>query len=203
MTFEEAEEYYRERIAEVAVMNPSPWSFMCAACCIEFLAKLAGMKGGKGYIRYINEYMPESYKSFTYNNGKKDLPEQIYEILRCGLLHSFNVLPTLRNNEGRSKSVLISHSGENLKLIDGFNINGGSALLVFDNFINDIRNSQKKLFSSTEIKAKIENEIRLNPPIQEIYYQKYSVNPRLLGGTSLENLNNFPNITAESVSASG
>ncbi|MBS1037856.1 hypothetical protein [Gluconobacter cerinus] len=203
MTFAKAEEYYRKRIEEVAAMKPSPWSFMCAACCIEFLTKLAGWRKQIGYNKFIETYMPESYINFEYTNKKKDLPDQIYEILRCGLLHSFNVLPTPSNKNGRHRSILISNSGNNLKLIEGFNIDGGSALLVFDDFIKDINKSKNKLFSDPTKRSKIEEEFQKNPPIQEIYNQIHSINPRLLGGTSLETLNNHSNITAEAASASG
>lgn len=203
MTFTKAEEYYRQRIEEVAAMKPSPWSFMCAACCIEFLAKLADLHGRSGYIEFIKKYMPKPYKDFEYKNKKKDLPEQIYEILRCGLVHSFDLSPSYQKKDGRYRSILISNSGENLKIIDNFDIDCGSAILVFDKFIKDIDESKIKLFSNPKNMSKIDKKFQENPPIQEIYNQRHSINPRLLGGTYLENSNSYSNITAESASASG
>ena len=43
--------------------------------------------------------------------GSKDLPLQMYVTLRCGIVHSFSLIPdeTGISNNGRSRSILLAH----------------------------------------------------------------------------------------------
>lgn len=56
------------------------------------------------------------YKDFEYvTNNKKDLPEQMYYVLRCGIVHSFSLVPdkTSIGNGGRERSILLNHNKNN------------------------------------------------------------------------------------------
>jgi hypothetical protein len=90
----------------------TPWVFLCAAAFIEFLARLAyGDRGRTSYVRFISEYFPMSYSKFQYQSGAQDLPEQLYRVLRCGLLHAMSLVPDDETKKlgGRDRSVVLTH----------------------------------------------------------------------------------------------
>lgn len=79
--------------------------FLCLASLIDYLSKLAygtDLADWKRYIEFINEFFPSGYKRFQYRIGKKDLPEQMYYVLRNGMVHSFSLIP---DEKGRNMEV--------------------------------------------------------------------------------------------------
>jgi hypothetical protein len=120
MTLQEAEAYFRLRIDELKQMIPAgtPWVFLCGTAVIEYLSKLAVGKddGGRGFKKFVTDYMPDGYRNFKYKSGADDLPLQLYHILRCGIVHSFSLIPdpNATRNKGRIRSVVLSHDEPHL-----------------------------------------------------------------------------------------
>lgn len=118
MNIDGAEKYFTDRIRELSQMcvDRTPWVFVCSAAMIDYLSKLVNGedKGGTGYKGFIRDYMAKvrpEYKTFTYADGKQDLPLQIYHVFRCGIVHSFSFIPDpqARAKGGRDRSIVISH----------------------------------------------------------------------------------------------
>jgi hypothetical protein len=58
---------------------------------VEYISNISGYGGN--YINFVSTYFPEEYRDFSYKDGKKDLPDQMYSLLRNGLVHNFSFLP--------------------------------------------------------------------------------------------------------------
>ena len=94
------------------------WIFVGATTMIEYLAALkkGESAGPKDFIEFVRGYMPE-YVQFKYKRKhrlsktgvgekpriltKADLPEQMYYILRCGLVHGFSLVPGPKEQKKR------------------------------------------------------------------------------------------------------
>lgn len=92
--------YYKERIGEVKRYSSigDVWVFLMCSVFIEYLVKLVSGKEAtnKGdYKHFIGTYLSlidPRYKNFKYSNGKTDLPDQMYHVLRCGIVHGFSFI---------------------------------------------------------------------------------------------------------------
>ncbi len=73
------------------------WIFVCGAVMIDYLTQMTTAQSGRvAYINFVNNYFKEinlKYKEFQYANGRRDLPTQMYVILRCGIVHKFSFVP--------------------------------------------------------------------------------------------------------------
>src|SRR5262249_5273065 len=120
MTLHEAETYFMSRVADLKRMTAdgTPWVFLCGSAFIEYLSKLADGKdgGAAGFKRLINTYMLAGYRTFKYKSGVAGLPEQLYHVLRCGIVHSFSLIPNrhTKRKGGRDRSVVLSHDEPHL-----------------------------------------------------------------------------------------
>lgn len=186
MTIDEAKQYYLARAREVQQISKdgTPWGFLCAACLLDSLAKLvAGQdKGRTGYKEFIRDYLSQinvQYISFTYLNGQTDLPDQMYHVLRCGIVHSYSLVPDQRaiNNGGRIRSIVLCHKKESrrnnlphLSLYSSQRINN-SALFVSEDFANDLKKATTLIFrlakkrQYSHLHRNILNWINKHPPI--------------------------------------
>ncbi len=118
----EIESYLYARAAEIKAMvqDGTPWIFLCAASFLDLLTRLAnGGRGGrtqyKSFIRtYLSRVNP-LYIDFQYASGERDLPEQMYHVLRCGIVHAFSLVPDEKSRDegGRSRSIVLSHRANN------------------------------------------------------------------------------------------
>jgi hypothetical protein len=174
MTLDEAKRLFTLRLAQLRDMKPSPWPFLCAAAMLEYLAKMAIGKGRGPYKDFVRNYMRKEYREFQFVNGDTDLPEQIYHVLRCGIVHSFSLTPDLKDYpKGRNKSIVIAHEGNHLSRFTGW---GGhfedAVLLVFEDFANDIGAALDKVFSDAAsdavLKGRIEDHLSGHPPVTEL-----------------------------------
>jgi len=162
---------------------------------IDYLAGLhQGKKAGKAdYIAFIREYFPKAYSDFEYNtahrkpgtglkrkNGtrtkreltRKDLPEQMYYILRCGLVHRFSLVPSPAEleNGGRERSITI-HSRDDSqrdgkKHLDNFSqppFVQDSAYFVDEDLLDDIIGVTKALFADKKNHPKIRRMLNTQP----------------------------------------
>src|SRR5689334_12604309 len=74
----------------------SPWCFLCLSALIDYLSIAAypnKKKQRDRYVAFIENFFPAKYKNFKYKNGQTDLPDQMYYVLRNGLVHSFSLVP--------------------------------------------------------------------------------------------------------------
>jgi hypothetical protein len=160
-----ARQYFLDRAQELIAVAGTPWAFAGAACLIEYMAKMK--KGGAtdqfDFIDFIRDEMPD-YGNFAYSNPNRrkqrgntfdsttqDLPEQMYYILRCGLLHRFSVVPSIteRNNGGRDRSIVMIHRSNASQTHLSKYVNplvSDAAYFVAEDFIEDIRCVTKSLF---------------------------------------------------------
>lgn len=174
MTPNQAKTHFTDLLNDLRSMKASPWPFLCAAAMIEYLAKMTVGNGRRSYIDFIKTYMRRDYSTFRFKNGDTDLPEQIYHVLRCGMVHSFSLTPDLNDyKKGRNESIVISHSGNHLTNYlgtDGHHLD--AVRLVFGMFADDIGTALQKVFvaadGDAELRGRITSHLRAQPPIQSL-----------------------------------
>jgi hypothetical protein len=175
MTLEEAEKYFTAMIPDLGKMccDGSPWVFLCGTAVIEYLCKLAyGPGGRKNFAKFIKEYMPASYRKFSYASKKQDLPEQMYHVLRCGIVHSFSLIPDEhgKKNGGRDRSIALSHDTRDghIKRVSTQRAPDACCLNALE-FVADLASAMRKLFDSAktkkEVKTNITSWLEKCPPI--------------------------------------
>lgn len=136
-----------------------PWIFLCLSALVDYLSRLAtGVQydakgkeetpGRDEYINFVKCYFPPAYATFGYQSGVGDLPEQMYHVLRCGIVHSFCLIPdpASRRKGGRDRSIVLMHSREansrgcrHLDQYVGPKGNLDAALFVAEDFYEDVK----------------------------------------------------------------
>ncbi|HUW98182.1 MAG TPA: hypothetical protein VMV40_04965 [Acidiferrobacter sp.] len=177
----EAKRYFDDRADELLAMcgMGNAWVFVCAAAMVEYLVKLVtGGKAGRGhYIAFVDRYMAQTraeYRNFTYVSGAQDLPTQMYVILRCGIVHSFSLIPdgAATDNGGRPRAIVLAHRAEGQPHLSSFASPNApdAACFVAEDFIEDIKTTAGIIFyaaaTDTALRANIETQWRNHPPIQ-------------------------------------
>ena len=148
----------------------NPWGFLCVSALIDYLSRLANGKnlGRSGYIQFINDYLPAGYRKFQYQNGQQDLPEQMYHVLRCGLVHSFSLIPDeqAREKGGRDRSIVLIHTEaardrglSHLEVYLGLNGKLDAALFVAEDFLNDTKIAAYDLLQKATVGSQLESNI--------------------------------------------
>jgi len=99
MTSDEAKPEFLKLWDSLESMPVNPWPFLCASAFIDYLTKMVngGAAGREKYKQFVSTYLARInplYVSFRYHSGHQDLPTQLYQILRCGIVHSFSFSPT-------------------------------------------------------------------------------------------------------------
>ncbi len=158
-----------------------PWVFLSAASMIEYLSKLVNGSDLKseGYKQFIKDYLAQvrpEYASFTFRNGRADLPEQMYHILRCGIVHNYSLIPDAisRTKGGRDRSIVLTHRGRGYTHLGRFSKADAPDAVVFvaEDFIEDLNKVVGLIFSSAKkddsIKHNIESWLKEHPPIEGI-----------------------------------
>jgi hypothetical protein len=174
MTPEEAKRHFTDMLRKLWDMEPSPWPFLCAAVLLEYLAKMAIGPSRNSYKDFIKSHMRKEYRQFQFANGEQNLPEQIYHVLRCGIVHSFSLTPDLKYfPNGRDESIVIAYAGEHLKPYSGTDGHHTDAVcFVFQDFADDIKAALEKVFdeavSDATLRARMEQHLNTNPPVKEL-----------------------------------
>jgi hypothetical protein len=155
----------------------TPWVFLCASAVIEYLSKLAAGadQGGAGFKQFIHQYFPDGYLDFKYKSGTADLPEQMYHVLRCGIVHSFSMIPDSRGQDkgARDRSVVMSHHEVHLSPYSS-SLAPDACCLRADAFVADIETATNKLFTAAQaatpvgqqVAQNIESWLQQHPPIR-------------------------------------
>jgi hypothetical protein len=179
MTLPEAKAYFEGHIAALKRMCPdgTPWVFLCCSVVIEYLSKIAAGQDnkGSGYKQFIRDYFPVAYREFKYQSGDADLPLQMYHVLRCGIVHSFSMIPDTvgRDKGARNRSVVMSHNDPHLSQHSG-SLAVDACCLHADSFVEDIEKAMNKLFATADadtpegrqVAGNIQRWLKDHPPIQ-------------------------------------
>ena len=161
MTIIEIKNYFIDRSDEIISLSlrGDPWIFLCGAAMIDYLTHMTeGYSRKAKYIKFVKDYfsrVDSRYKDFEYQNGirPKDLPEQMYTILRCGIVHSFSFVPNPRgiSNGGRERSILLAHEKNGYNHFDPYTKDGmDSVIFTAEKFSRDIQSVVKIIFKDVE-----------------------------------------------------
>jgi hypothetical protein len=147
------------RAASQYCSDGTPLPFVLAAAYIDYLSKLVmgEDKRGAGYRAFIKNHLSnvrKEYQTFTYASGAADLPDQMYSVLRCGLVHSFSMIPdkSIKNQKGRDRSIVLSHrvnlapGGHHLMRHSGPQ-KLDAALFVLEDFLDDLEKVVHMIFA--------------------------------------------------------
>lgn len=168
MNIAEAQKYLKNRLGEISQVGTAqenPWPFVM---CTTFVDYMKAISGYSSYSSFICAYFPAKYKNFYYKDlGKKDLPKQMYHILRCGIVHSFSLFPDrigVKRN-ARPRAITISHSSSKNKHLDYkvWQRDGQtyySAVFVLEDFVKDISTALNKLFRTAKQDKKLRSRIQ-------------------------------------------
>lgn len=183
-TLSEKEQYLLGLVDAIVRMEQTPFPFLCAATMVEYLIKISGYNAESKdiYSDFIKEYFPLSYKQFNYESGKTDLPEQMYYILRNGLVHRFSLFPDSKgtSNGARNRAILITHRSSNegphlakiKKTSEGHCVD--AALFVLEDFCYDISSVIRKIFleasKNTQKEFNINQNWEKSPPVKWLGY---------------------------------
>lgn len=180
-TIEQVRQYFLERCDEIISMSNAgdPWVFLCGATMIDYLTQMTTAQSGRAaYINFVDNYFKEinlNYKEFEYNNGKRDLPTQMYVILRCGIVHKFSFIPGDNEiaNGGRMRSILLAHekNGNNGAHLTSYTKNGmDGAIFTAEQYAKDIKAVVEFIFTKATTDPTLEGNIQTYitnfPPIQ-------------------------------------
>ena len=180
------ERYFKARAREVQriLKDGTPWGFLCAAAFLDCLSKLVAGKdnGSRGYKEFVQNYLKTinpKYASFRFISGDIDLPKQLYHVFRCGIVHSFSLIPDKRslNRGGRPHSIRLCHKKEanakNISHLSNYSkgITTDACLFVAEDFGKDLTRVVRLIFSSkakgidADITKKMKEWITQQPPI--------------------------------------
>jgi hypothetical protein len=186
MKKKDIEKYFKARAKDVQriLKDGSPWGFLCAAAFLDCLSKLVAGKDNKrkGYKEFVRDYLGKinpTYRSFQYRSGFTDLPEQLYHVFRCGIVHSFSLVPDQQSqkNGGRPRSIVLCHRKEsqkkNLPHLSQYSSAKitDAAVFVAEDFGKDLKKVVKLIFSSQakaidpQITNKMKSWVKQQPPI--------------------------------------
>ena len=168
MKINEIKNYFNDRCDEIISLSErgDPWVFLCGSAMIDYLTNMTmGKSNRENYIKFIEEYFGEVnvlYKDFTYQNGSKDLPLQMYVTLRCGIVHSFSLIPddTGISNNGRPRSILLAHEMKGHSHFATFkNSELDSVVFTAEQFAKDIKETINIIFQKATTEKSLENQI--------------------------------------------
>lgn len=184
MDIQKSRDYFKQLLIAVEnyCQDTTPLPFVLGAAFIDYYSKM--VKGhdeeGRGYKEFIVNYMQKvrkEYQTFTYLNTKDNLPEQMWHVMRCGLIHTFSLFPDkrIRNQPGRVRSIVLCHKKEairkGLKHLSRYSgpENLDAALFVAEDFIDDLIAVNDLIFDQAlndpDLKSNIERWLTQCPPI--------------------------------------
>jgi hypothetical protein len=109
--------------------------------------------------------LSERWRSMGFSlwvSGSKDLPLQMYVTLRCGIVHSFSLIPDAigKSNNGRPRSILLAHEMQGyIHLVASKNNKLYSVIFTAEQFAKDIRETIHIIFQKATTEKSSENQI--------------------------------------------
>lgn len=155
--------------------------FVVASAFIEYLGKLVFTgTGAVEYKKFVRSYLARirtRYRTFTYRfvdgTVKRDLPEQMYHVLRCGAVHSYSLVPDQQaiDRGGRSRSIVVAHRiSKNKHLALKYLSGQPSCVFVAEDFTADIEATVTRIVREAKgnkaLAKRIADRMRKHPPIQ-------------------------------------
>ncbi|HEX7287664.1 MAG TPA: hypothetical protein VF532_15860 [Candidatus Angelobacter sp.] len=176
MTDNEIEQYFKNRIQELKQIatRGDPWIFLNASSFIEYLAKmrLGRTTTRRDYKDFLKQYFFQvcpRYGNFKYRSAKLDLADQMYHVLRCGVVHSFSLFadPQARVHGGQDRSIVLAHRLEGKAHLSPFVNNRrkpkiDAAIFVAEDFVEDIERVTETLFKESKKRTPDGRELRQN-----------------------------------------
>lgn len=159
----------------------NPLVFVVASAAIEYLGKLYYAKSGAAtFKKFVSRRLARTnkkYRTFRYRLGKgkvvRDLPTQIYHVLRCGIVHSYSLVPDemARSNGGRDRAVVLVHRASKVPhLSHWFHEGQPTCVLVAEDLVGDLttvlEETFKEALSNKALAQRIRMWSRKHPPIQ-------------------------------------
>ncbi|WP_264812677.1 hypothetical protein [Gluconacetobacter sacchari] len=170
MDINKYQEWLNERIMELRTaqsiktpedrLNGSIWDFVILGCLIEVVSKLNSERTGKSTFQVVRKLFDErlpKYRNIKYEKpvSANDLPEQLYMVLRCGLVHGLSLRPDEKvRNSGRYKpywrenTLTLWHRGNHLH-INRIIFNGQEwdrVNIDYDSLLEDIQKALNNIF---------------------------------------------------------
>lgn len=185
LSLKKINKYMIDRVGELQSLasRGDPWFFLCASSYIEYLAKLE--KGASTnqteYKSFLSNYLfvaLPKYRSFSYSNTHTKLEEQIYHVLRCGLVHSFSLIPDAlaRSKGGNDRSILLAHRKSGIQHLSNY-INNmkvpkiDGCIFIAEDFADDLKILTEFIFkkaakrSETILRNNIISWATQHPPV--------------------------------------
>jgi hypothetical protein len=109
--------------------------------------------------------LSERWRSMGFSlwvGGSKDLPLQMYVTLRCGIVHSFSLIPddTGISNNGRPRSILLAHEMKGyIHIAASKNNKLDSVIFTAEQFAKDIKETIHIIFQKATTEKSLENQI--------------------------------------------
>jgi hypothetical protein len=109
--------------------------------------------------------LSERWRSMGFSlwvSGSKDLPLQMYVTLRCGIVHSFSLIPdaTGKSKNGRPRSILLAHKMQGyIHLVASQNNELDSVIFTAEQFAKDIKETINIIFQKATTEKSLENQI--------------------------------------------
>lgn len=184
-----AKNYLIAEINALRNVKGDVWIFVGATTMIEYLAALEKGKPAeqKDFIEFVRGYMPE-YVQFKYKRKHRlsktgvggrlriltraDLPEQMYYILRCGLVHGFSLVPGAKEikNGGRQRSIELSNRDkaktDGKQHLDSYEKRPhveDAAYFVDEDFLDHLIEATNRLFAKKKNHKKISRMLKERP----------------------------------------
>ncbi|AOW47956.1 hypothetical protein A4S02_14040 (plasmid) [Acetobacter ascendens] len=192
MLIDRYQNYLNDRILELKTaqhikskddrLNGSIWDFVLMGCLVELVAKLNCVDSINTFekvSKLFDERLPK-YRAPFYNTPEKinDVPEQIYMVMRCGLIHSLSLIPDKKvkdkdiyKRHWREVSLVLTHRGNHLKM--GKTPHNGSLVEVcqldYSTMLDDMQTALDAIFQDakhdTALSSHIEKFVKENPTL--------------------------------------
>lgn len=160
LSLKKINKYMLDRVGELQSLasRGDPWFFVCASSYIEYLAKLekGASTNNSEYKLFLTKYLfvvLPKYRTFSYSNARTKLEDQIYHVLRCGLVHSFSLIPDARArfNGGQDRSILLAHRKSGIQHLSPFVNNKkkpkiDGCIFIAEDFADDLKILTEFLF---------------------------------------------------------
>jgi hypothetical protein len=182
-TIHEIYNYYKtliEDIKEFAYNGQGDLlTFLMCSSFIDFLVKMVYDKESKSsdYKKFIRDYLSQidsRYKDFTYTvRNRQDLPEQMYHILRCGITHSYSLVPDSNSvsKGGRPRSIMLGQRKNSNTHFMKYDQNGyDTVIFTVEDFAEDLRKVLDKIFidlapNDQQLSSNILSWVNKYPPL--------------------------------------
>lgn len=163
-------------------LNGSIWDFVLMGCLVDVISRINynNIKSSiKRTSKLFDDRLPK-YREVYYNKPKiiNDVPEQIYMVMRCGLVHSLSLVPNKDymtsksyENHWRKGSLLLTHRGNHLQMRT--RIHNGEPIdacqLDYSTMLDDMQSALDAIFQDakqdTTLSDHIETFVRENPTL--------------------------------------